>query len=508
MVATGVGTYTIMCGVLYVRSSSPIALERHLDAVKTLEPRGPDFTRYQHRGNTFIAQTVLRITGTNDYYQQTHSNFLSYNGEIYNYQWFGNHSSDTELVHRTIQQDLRKFKYFEGPWAWAWTDFETVLYAADPQGERCLYHYQDDNILIVASEITAILAYVDCKPQPVPYVNKGWTMISQTPWTGITRCAPGMMYKDGVPCQQLDSVWDWIKPQSISWQDAVNEFDRKWNQVANWMRPQVDSSISFSAGIDSSMIVSTQSRSRPVVINTIGKDPIVKHAPEFLNQQQLEKLCIVDVDPEQWAEEYKRIVHHTRMPVQSWSYIGKWLVAKHCDTKVVFTGLAADELFGGYPVYQTIDYSTDCSHSPYSSHDHENIWQQCLEAYDGDPKQATLLMDYWYQVVGVDAPGQDRLGAAWGRETRSPFMTRTIIEFALNLPWEYKVGAVSKPILRHWFEQRFGAERAYPKMGFAGHANDSLPWLGVDIKPSGNRHSDWQQIASTSYYSYMAQGIN
>ena len=117
-------------------------------------------------------------------------------------------------------------------------------------------------------------------------------------------------------------------------------------------------------------------------------------------------------------------------------------------------------------------------------------------------------MDYWYQVVGVDAPGQDRLGAAWGRETRSPFMTRAMIEFALNLPWEYKVGTVSKPILRRWFEQRFGAERAYPKMGFAGHANDSLPWLNLSINHTGDRHKDWQAIAQTSYYSYMDQSIS
>lgn len=497
-----------MCGVLYVRSSSPIALERHLAAVQTLEPRGPDFTRYQHRGNVFIAQTVLRITGTDDYYQQTHKDFLSYNGEIYNYRWFGNYSSDTELVHHTVRHDLKKFRHFEGPWAWAWTDFETVLYAADPQGERCLYHYQDDDILIVASEVTAILAYVDCEPQSVPYVNKGWTMISQTPWRGITRCDPGVMYKDGVACQELDSVWNWINPQPMTWQDAVSEFDRKWNQVADWIRPNIDCAISFSAGIDSSIILSTQPQGRPVVIDTIGKDPIVKHAPEFLNSLQRERLCTISVDPKAWAKEYKNIIQNTQMPVQSWSYVGKWLVAKHCDTKVVFTGLAADELFGGYPVYQSIDYTTDRSHSPYSSHDHDGIWHRCLDAYSGDARQATLLMDYWYQVVGVDAPGQDRLGAAWGRETRSPFMTRTMIEFALNLPWQHKVNTVCKPLLRQWFQQRFGEERAYPKMGFAGHANDSLPWLGVSIQSTGDRHTDWQQIAQSSYYLYMSQGIS
>ncbi len=497
-----------MCGILYVRSRESIDLGRHLAAVKTLEPRGPDFTRYQHKDNVFIAQTVLRITGADDYYQRNEKDFLSYNGEIYNYKWFGSYSTDTEAVHYAVTRDIKKFRYFEGPWAWAWTDFNTVLYASDPQGERCLYHYQDNDILIVASEVTAILKYVDCKLQSVPYSNKGWSMIKQTPWQGITRCEPGVMYCNGVRTQEIDSVWNWINPQPLTWNDAIAEFDRRWNQVANWIRPSVDSAISFSAGIDSSLILDMQPRSKPVVIDTIGKDPIVKHAAEFLNNDQLERLLTISVDPEQWAQEYKNIIQQTKMPVQSWSYIGKWLVAKHCTTKVVFTGLAADEIFGGYPVYQNLTYTTQGSTSPYSSVDHESIWQRCLDVYNGDPRQATLLMDYWYQVVGVDAPGQDRLGAAWGKETRSPFMTRSIMEFGLSLPWEFKVSDVSKPVLTHWFKTKFGSEKLYPKMGFAGHANDSLPWLDISIHSTGDRHKDWQSIAQTSYYSYLSQSMS
>ncbi|GAF93775.1 unnamed protein product, partial [marine sediment metagenome] len=53
-----------------------------------------------------------------------------------------------------------------GPWAWAWTDNTTVRYAADPQGEKTLYQYQDKDILIVCSEVAPILEYVDAVKIP------------------------------------------------------------------------------------------------------------------------------------------------------------------------------------------------------------------------------------------------------------------------------------------------------------------------------------------------------
>jgi len=74
-----------MCGILLVKSQNNIPLELHLEAVKLLSSRGPNFTRYKFHNNIFIAHTVLHITGNGDYYQQDHANFVAYNGEIYNF---------------------------------------------------------------------------------------------------------------------------------------------------------------------------------------------------------------------------------------------------------------------------------------------------------------------------------------------------------------------------------------------------------------------------------------
>ncbi len=482
-----------MCGILAVQGTG-ISDDRHLAAVKILQQRGPDFVRHHTTGSIFIAHAVLHITGDNQYYQSDASrDFFAYNGEIYNYQAFGNYSIDTELVHQAVLTDHSLFKKMQGPWAWARASYGNLSYATDPQGERCLYHYQDDNILIVASEVAVILSYIDPEFDPIDYNNKCWTMIEQTPWQGITRCRPGTMYHNGIAVKSLDNMWSWIRPQACSEQEAVEEFDSIWQSVCQDQTPAEPAAVSFSGGVDSGLILDTIPNLKPVSINIIGKDPVVSHVPEFLNQQQQQQLIMLDVGTQLWHDEYIQLIKRTRMPAQTWSYVGKWLVAQHCNTRIIFTGLAADELFGGYSVYSELKYISSGSTSPYSSDDHDNLWQQCLDCYNGNLYQATLLMDYWYQVVGVDAPGLDRLGGAWARETRNPFMNQRIIKFALNLPADLRV---NKSIIKKQFLRHRNPDQIYPKIGFAGHANDSFP----NYQSTGDRMKDWKHIAQESFY--------
>jgi hypothetical protein len=57
-------------------------------------------------------------------------------------------------------------------------------------------------------------------------------------------------------------------------------------------------------------------------------------------------------------------------------------------------------------------------------------------------------------------------------------------------------------LIRKKFLERWPEDLVLPKMGFAGHANDSLPWLGVEIDSTGDRHRDWQQIAQKTFYKH------
>lgn len=487
-----------MCGILYVESRTARPLSQHLAAMEVLQSRGPDFSRYQHSDQVFIAQTVLHITGTADFYNQSRSDFFAYNGEIYNYRWHGRYSTDTELAYQAARDNCNRFQYFEGPWAWIYWNGDRVTYASDPQGEHYLYRYQDDDIVIVCSEVAPILTYIEPVRAQVEFRNKHWTMQAQTPWSGIERLIPGQLYVDHVPSAVLDSVWSWIHPQTYPCQAAAEEeFNALWTRVMREMTPTCDTAISYSGGVDSNLILIESPKSELVATNMTGKDPIVDRIGDFLTAQQKTQLTVIDVDPEQWAQAFKDLLCQTQMPVQSWSFVGKWIVAQHTKSRVIFSGLAADELFGGYEVYNHIQYNQDHSHSPYSKHCDADLWRRCLSVYNGDAYSATLLADYWSQIVGCDAPGQDRISGAWGKETRNPFMNKRIMEFALNLPSEYRRG---KPLLKSRFLQKWDQQLLLPKKGFTGHANDSLPWLNTTIEPTGDRHQDWKQIAQNTFY--------
>jgi asparagine synthetase B (glutamine-hydrolysing) len=494
-----------MCGILLVHSRDAIPLDKHLSALKTLKSRGPDLETYQYKNNIFIGQTLLHITGTQEFYHTPHSDFLAYNGEIYNYKSFGKYHNDVELVADVVPSKLSRFKQFEGMWAWAWTNFDTVLYATDPQGERVLYQYQDDDILIVASEVTAILEYIQPRHCVIPYENKCWTMLDQTPWAGIVRLEPGQLYRNGKKESELDSIWSWISAPTIcTFDEAAEEFDSLWAWTCRLMTPTCDAALSYSGGLDSNLILNSIDHLELYAVNTTGKDDIIDNIDKFLTANEMIRLHLQNISPEQWGQAYQELIKQTKMPASSWSHVGKWLVAQQCRQRVLFTGLAADELFGGYGIYKTLEYNSSGSTSPYSSHDHAGLWDRCLTTYNGDAQQATLLMDYWYQVVGLDAPGMDRIAGAHGIETRNPFMSRRLMTFALNLPFEFKVNTQSKPLIRRAFMQRWPEELIYPKMGFAGHANDSIPYLDVVVKLTGDRHQDWKQVAQQTFYEYTA----
>ena len=493
--------YVSMCGILLVQSKDSIPVEKHLQAFVKLQSRGPDFARYQYRNNIFIGQAVLHITGSDQYYRNEHSNFLAYNGEIYNYQEFGPFENDIEFIHHAVENDPELLTMGWGPWAWAWTNGHTVLYASDPQGERCLYQYQDDSILIVCSEVAPILEYVGRNSVRLPYQNKLWTMLDQTVWKDIKKIEPGQLYQNGQSVQTIDSVWSWIRPVRYNnINEAYEEFQSQWQTVTQLMTPSCPAALTYSGGLDSSIIMSHIDNLELYSVNCTGKDPIVDRIQEFLTAEEQSRLHEFNVNEADWAEEFQQLMARTCMPAQSWSHVGQWIVNRNCKQRVLFTGCGADELFGGYDVYRDLTYDVTGSSSPYSKHGDPAVWQRCLDVYNGDPQQATLLMDYWHQVVGCDARGVDVIGGSWGIEPRNPFLARPIMQLALNLPFEFKVGTVSKPLIRQLFLERWSQDLILPKKGFTGHANDSLPYLPVTIKSTGDRLEDWKQIVQQSFY--------
>ena len=492
-----------MCGILLVKSKDSISLDKHLQALGKLKNRGPDFDRYSYNNNIFIGQTVLHITGNTDYYNQSHQNFVAYTGEIYNYRELGNYSNDIEFVHDAIANNLVRLRQGWGPWAWAWTDGNVVRYASDAQGERCLYQYQDDHVLIVCSEVAPMLEYIDAKKLPMTYKTRHWAILDQTPWQGIKKITAGKLYENGYPVADIDSIVAWIRPNQYRNQDeAYEDFTQVWSRVMKSMTPACDFALTYSGGLDTSIILDHMPQAELYTTNMTGKDPIAECVENFLTNDERSRLHQFDVNEQQWAQAFGEVIAQTRMPVQSWSFVGQWIINKHCQQRVLFTGAGADELFGGYDIYQKLNFTTEKSVSPYSQNADGKLWHEFLEAYHGHAGQATLLMDYWYQIAGCDARGVDTIAGAWGIEARNPFLAAPVMQLALNLPFEYKVGTVPKPLIRRMFLERWTPRDILPKKGFTGHCNDALPWLNLQLEQSSDRNQVWRQAVIKSFYNH------
>jgi len=500
-----------MCGVLYVKSTTDIPLQKHTQALEILKDRGPDFTCYQHHGRVFCAQTVLHITGNTQFYNRQSDDFFAFNGEIYNYRWFGSYSNDTELMYRAVKDaPVKKLKYVEGPWAWVYAQGDQVIYATDPQGERCLYRYQDDNILIVSSEVAAILVYIQPKLQDVEYTTKHYPIWQNTPWQGIERCVPGVMYDQSGNTTVIDSIFLWAKPSGIQTLDqAWEEYQPMWERVITDMRPETSYACTFSGGLDSGVVAKSLPQSQHYyTTNMLGKDPVSEQSQRMLEGNQRDKIINIDVTEQQWADAFEQVCRRTLMPVQSYSFVGQWIIAQHCKERVLFTGVGADELFGGYGVYSQLEYTTQTSASPYSAFGNDShaqqLWQQCLHAHQDQAEPATLLMDYITQICAIDMRGIDVCTMAHGIEPRSPFVHPKIIRFALGLPMHLRRG---KPLIRRQFLKSWPEEMILPKKGFTGHCNDSLPWMKFTV-PDQARAPQWKQIVKTGFRYYANQYLD
>ena len=162
-----------MCGIFIVvnKKSQPLNISRCKKALNKMRRRGPDWDFYKTiRKNIFLGQVVLSMTGKikkdiGQHYSKSKNYFIVFNGEIYNYKDLSinylNKDTSKNISDTNVLVNLFDFKYkkdinqiLDGMYAYVVYDKKKnqLIISRDPQGEKSLYVYENDKVIVISSE--------------------------------------------------------------------------------------------------------------------------------------------------------------------------------------------------------------------------------------------------------------------------------------------------------------------------------------------------------------------
>ena len=421
--------------------------------------------------------------------------------------------SDTEvLVHLYEEYGHNLIEKLNGMFAFAiWDSNKKELFLArDRLGIKPLYYAITNNEFIFASEIKAILECetvnreVD-KTALANYFSLRYIPAPKTMFEGIRKLKPAhylVVNKNGI---QERCYWDLKCAPMNGSQEYFEEKIIKGLQesVRERLIADVPLGAFLSGGVDSSIIVALMSQLKEEPIKTfsvgfIGEEfderSYASYVADYFGTDHHEievRIDRLDLLP--------KIVEHFDEPIADPAAIPTYLISEFArkSVKVVLTGEGGDEMFGGYERYQSeLKFNRYFSFIPnplrkslrlfnvipgkYTAFLSSRVnevegYSLRSEGYDNPPvlniktdnnedvknmveKSFQDKPDYLCKMVYFDImywlPDEllmkvDKMSMANSLEARVPFLDHRFVEFAFNIPSDYKIrNGIEKFILK------------------------------------------------------------
>lgn len=386
-----------MCGILAVadlnnRSLSETTVRRLRD---TMIHRGPDDAGLFIDGPVALGHRRLSIIDLSPAGHQPMSNEdgtvqLVFNGEIYNYielredlrnrGHIFRSASDTEVLLRQYLEDGEACVHkLRGMFAFViWDSRRGRLFAArDRLGIKPLYYYRDQNRILLASEIKAIIEDDSVPRRPdmcalADYLYAGRPLGRKTMFDGVTELEPGHQMSVDIigGIFEVKKYWDlrfdYVQTRSDS--DTVEGlFSLVNDAVKVHCRSDAPLGCHLSGGIDSSTVAAFAARHRQHLPTFSIKFSDDEHIDETAYARAV--ACHVGADYYQssptasdLAELLALMVWHMDAPLVSDGAFGYLAVSDFAKrhAKVSLTGHGGDEVFAGYPAqFQAAFGATD-----------------------------------------------------------------------------------------------------------------------------------------------------
>ena len=343
--------------------------------------RGPDASGSFINGDIALGFRRLSIIdlaeGNQPMFNEDKSLVLVFNGEIYNYRelraelsqnghTFANNSDSEVLLHGYEQWGTELVNKLRGMFAFVIFNLKSKeLFAArDMFGIKPLYYAFMGGSLLFASEIKAFQEHPDFRKELNEealghYLSFQYSPLEETFFKNVYKLLPAhyMLFKDG----KLETFRYW-KPEFNGQTGSLEYFTDMTDKtvresVAAHKIADVEVGAFLSGGIDSSYIAEAADVDKTFTVGFADTDGRnyneIASAKEFAKAIKTENIDKVITAEEYWSE-FAKIQYHMDEPLADPSAIALYFVSKLASkyVKVVMSGEGADELFGGYRIYQ------------------------------------------------------------------------------------------------------------------------------------------------------------
>jgi asparagine synthase (glutamine-hydrolysing) len=381
-----------MCGIagqFNFQYRQPVERETIVRMARSIAHRGPDDEGFFIAGPVglgFRRLSIIDLAGGHQPMSDVQKTvWVVFNGEIYNYkelraelQGKGHEfrtNSDTEvIIHGYKEWGTDVFNHLNGMFGLAIWDLpnERLVVARDAMGIKLVYYRLADGQLTFGSEIRAILAVEDSKPEVEPIAVNLFLRFRYTPspctiFKGIRKLAPGtMLVVEKGKCRE--ERWYNFIPAPFTApkrdQEAVEELLQLYKDaVRRHLLSDVPVGILLSGGLDSGLLLALMNEhGGPWPAYTIGygetfRDDELVDAAETAAVLRARHVQ-VKLDRSEFEKSLPRIVECLEEPITASSIVPMYFVSQRArqDVKVALIGQGPDELFGGYKRHLGVHY--------------------------------------------------------------------------------------------------------------------------------------------------------
>lgn len=415
-------------------------------------------------------------------------------------------TGDTEvlfrsLVHFGVEETIERIR---GMFAFAFWDKKAneLFLVRDRVGIKPLFYAVVEGTLFFASEMKALTRTLPLtldEPRTL-YATLGILekSLERTAFKELFHVPPGHMVRfgaNGIVKKRYFSIAGlideraWVRRRKMGFQGALEEFKSLFEQsVKRMLISDAPMGAYVSGGIDSSLIAATacthtQPDFKLFTANVLGKYSEFEDA-RLLSRSIQRELLDYPFKPEYFIRDITRVTWHYESPVvvhaNAVPFSNVSGLARKARVKAVLTGEGSDEMFLGYPRLLTRRYD-NLIKLPFTmleklyglipplkrylkgggaggidvlfekmTHNftRDLLREEGMQRLEFLPPSARKEHYLTIQMLNEGIVSllwrNDRMGMIYSIEARFPFLDESLLEFAVNLPSEYKIGRIPR----------------------------------------------------------------